>query len=164
MKHPVGLTKDGAEVYVYLTAPKVGKRLAQQPHLLTLAKELLATVTLHGSEMYIEYDLQRHIGYDFVVSTTDADAVFYARLLKDDVYTRFIKNGKPTPTSFLTVILLQDDDKNYLLSDIWIGHLMPPRPGSPDETAASKPFWSTHALIMGDQPLQAQTLTKISPY
>lgn len=78
MKHPVGLTKNGVEVYTYLTASKVGKRLARQPQLLTLAKELFAAVTLHGPAIWIEHDLQRQIGYDFVISTTDKDAVFYA--------------------------------------------------------------------------------------
>lgn len=164
MKHPVGLSQNGAEVYAYLTASRVGKRLSRQPYLLTLAKEMLAAVTLNGAEVCIEYDLQRQIGYDFIIGTTDKDAVFYACLVKDDVYTRFVKSGNPAPTSFITVMLQQDDDKHYELSDIWIGRLTPPRPGSADETAHSKPYWSNHALILGDQPLQSQTMTKISPY
>ena len=151
-------------MYTYLTGSKVGKRLARQPQLLTLAKELFATVLLSGSQISIEHDLQRQIGYDFVISTSDKSAVFYACLMKDEVYTRFVKNSEPTPSSYITVVLQQDDEKNYELTDIWIGRLTPPRPGSPDETAESKPYWQNHAIVLGDQPLQTQTLTKICPY
>lgn len=164
MKHPVGLTQNGIEVYAYLTSSKVGSRLSRQPQLLTLAKELLAAMKLEGPDISIEHDMQRQIGYDFIISTTESDAIFYARLLKDNVYTRFVKHGKPTPTNYLTVILHQDDDKNYELSDIWTGRLIPPRPGSADEIAESKSYWSDHAIVLGDQSLQNQTLTKKCPY
>lgn len=164
MKHPIGVTQNGVEVYAYLTSSNVGKRLSRQPYLLTLAREILTEMTLRDPKIYIEYDMRRQIGYDFIVTTTDNDAVFYARLVKDDVYTRFVKTGAPIHTSYITVILQQDDDKNYELSDIWIGRITPPRPGSPDETADSKPYWANHAYILGDQPLQSQTLSKICPY
>ena len=164
MKHPVGLDQNGAEVYVYLTSSKVSKRLSRQPQLLALAKEMLAVVKLHGKKVCMEYDMQRQIGYDFIVKTTDKDAVFYACLAKDDVYTRFVKNGDPIPTNYLTLILEQADDKGYELSDVWIGRFVPPRPDSVDKTAESKPYWSNHALILGDQPLQTQTLTRTCPY
>ena len=164
MRHSIGLTRNGTEVYAYLTGSKVEKRLSRQPQLLAHAKEVLEKATLRGPKIHMEYDMQRQIGYDFIIGTTDEDAVFYARLVKDDIYTRLVKNGNPTPTRYLTVILEQDDDKNYELSDIWIGRLIPPRPGSIDETTESIVFWSDHALILGDQSFQTQTLTKTRPY
>jgi len=164
MKHPVGLTQNGTEVYAELTSAKVGKRLARQPGLLTLAKEVLATVKLRDPKICMEYDLRRQIGYDFIIETAEKDAAFYARLVKDDVYTRFVKNGEPSPTSYVTLVLLRDSDKKYELCDLWIGRNIPPRPGSADETAESKSYWSNHAVILGDQHVQPQTLTKTSPY
>lgn len=164
MKHLIGLTQNRVEVYAYLTSSKVGKRLSRQPHLLALAKEMFTEVSLRDLKIYMEYDMGRHIGYDFIINTTDNDAVFYACILKDTVYTRFVKSGEPIHTNYLTVTLEQDGDENYELSDIWIGRLIPPRPGSADETADSKPYWSDHAYILGDQPLQSQTLTKTCPY
>lgn len=164
MKHYVGQTQNGLQVYAYLTGSKVSARLSRQPRLLTLAREMLAAVTLREPEICMEYNMQRQIGYDFTISTTDEDVVFYARLLKDDIYTRFVKNGEPLPTNYLTLTLLQDSDENYELSDLWIGHFMPPRPGSTDEVADSKLYWSRHAFILADQPLQTQTITKICPY
>ncbi len=164
MKHPIGFTKNGVEVYAYLTRSTIEKRLSRQPYLLTIAKEMLAEVTLNGPKIYIEHDMRRQIGYDFIISTTEKDTVFYAQLMKDKVYTRFVKVGEPIHTSYITATLQQDDDNNYELSDIWIGRLMPPRPGSDDETAGSKPYWSNHAFILGDQALQTRSLTKICPY
>lgn len=164
MKHPVGATQDGTEVYAFLTGSKVGIRLAWQPQLLTLAKELLATVTLRGADTVVEYDMQRQIGYDYVIGTTDTDTVFYACLVKDEVFTRFVKNRKPTPTNYLTIIARRDAENSYELTDIYIGRYVPPRPGSTDETDASRPYWARHAVILSNQPVQAHSLTKLCPY
>ena len=158
------MSRNNIVVYVYLTGTAIGKRLSRQPHLLTLAKEMLAETTLVNATAVIEHDMRREIGYDFIVDTTSTDAVFYARLVKDEVYTRFVKTKDPKRTSYLTVTLRQDGDNNYELSDIWIGRITPPRPGSSAETANSKPFWSSHACILVDQPFQIHTLTKICPY
>lgn len=164
MKHFIGQTRNGAQVYAQLIGSQAGENIARQPQLLALAKEMLANVILRGSKVNLEYDMDRPLGYDFIVETSDKDTVFYGRLLKDDVYTRFTKNGKPHATSYLTVTLVRDDDGNYELSDIWLGRLMPPRPGSKNETPASKPYWSNHALILDSQRLQLQTMTKTCPY
>lgn len=164
MKHSVGLTRNGAHVYVNLISSPAAKHIAQQPQLLTLAKEMLAQVAVHGSEASIEHDMKRLIGYNFIVTTTDQDSILYGRLIKDDVYTRFVKNGKPLSTNYLTVALARDADNNYELSDIWIGHLRPPRPGSINETAESKPYWSNHAFVLDSKSMQVRAVTKVCPY
>jgi hypothetical protein len=125
---------------------------------------MLAAVPVRGHEVIMEYDMQRPIGYSFIVETTDTDVVFYGRLLKDEVYMRFVKNTKPVPTRHLTVTLLRDNDGNYELSDLWIGHAMPPRPGSTNETSESRPYWLAHAFVLSDQVFQTQTVTKTCPY
>lgn len=164
MKHFIGQARSGAQVYARLISSKAGKNIARQPQLLSLAKEMLTALTLRDNEISVEYDMKRSIGYSFIVETTDKDVIFYGRLLKDDVYTRFVKNGKPLLTRYLTITLTKESDNSYELSDIWIGRLMPPRPGSANETAESKTYWSNHALIMDGQPLQLQTVTKTCPY
>lgn len=164
MKHLIGQSRNGIPIHVQLIGSRAGESVSRQPQLLSLAKEMFAKITLHGAEISLEYDMDRPIGYSFTVETTDKDAVFYGRFLKDDVYTRFVKNGKPHPTRYLTVKLSKENNSDYELSDIWIGRLMPPRPGSEDETADSKPFWSNHALILESQSLQPQTVTKTCPY
>lgn len=164
MKHIVGVDKSGTEVYAFLTGSLVGKRVSRQPQLLALVKEMLATIKLRGNKVCLEYDMHRQVGYDFVIPTTNADTIFYARLVKDDVYTRFVKAGEPNPTTIISVVLEQDVDKQYELTDVWIGQLIPPRPGSADETEESKTYWSEHAYIKSDQPIQSQSFTQTCPY
>lgn len=164
MKHPIGQTSNGIAVHVDLIRSQAAKHIAQQPHLLNLIAEALEQITLSGTDAKIEHDMGRVIGYNFVVKTTESDGVFYAQLLRDDTYTRFVKNGKPLPTQYLSMVLCRDEDGVYELNDAWIGRMSPPRPGTVDETAESKPYWSAHAIILGNESLQLRTITKVCPY
>lgn len=164
MKHLIGQSRNGIQIYAQLIGTPAGERISRQPQLLNLAKEMFAKISLRGPDISMEYDISRPIGYDFIIETTDKDTVFYARLLKDAAYTRFVKNGKPLATRYLTVVLSKESSTAYVLSDIWIGRMRPPRPGSTNETAESKSYWSNHALVLDSQPMQPQTVTKTCPY
>jgi hypothetical protein len=165
MKHSVGYTHNGVPVVIDLIHSSAAKHIAQQPHILGLAEEVLRKVTLHDDDVSIEYDMGRSIGYNFVVGTKETDTVFYAQLIRDNVYSRFVKNGKPLATQYLTLVLKRrDDDPAYDLLDVWVGNLNPPRPGSDDETAESIPYWQNHAFILDTQQLQTRTITKVCPY
>lgn len=164
MKHLIGHTASGIEVHVELIGSDAGKQIARQPHLFSLAKEMLAELTPSAADITIEHDMHRPIGYSSVVTTTDETTVFYARLLKDDVFTRLVKNAKPEATHHLSARLISNEDGSYDLVDIWIGCLYPPKPGSPTETPESKPYWATHAVIYTDQRLEISTVTKECPY
>lgn len=164
MKHPVGRTRNGIPVYVDLIRSQAAARISQQPSLLGLLEKALREITANDSEIRIEYDMGRAIGYNFVVRTTAEDSIMYAQLLRDNTYTRFIKNGKPLPTNYLTILLQRGDNNTYELHDAWIGRIRPPRPGSDNETTASKSYWANHAFVLDNQSLQARTVTKICPY
>lgn len=167
MSHLIGKTRNDIAVYVDLIGSDAAKHIAQRPHLMKLAAEVLKTMSPRGATASIEYDMGRPIGYDFVVATpADAgDAVFYAQIAKDTTYTRFIKNQKPKATQSLSVMLERNpENASYNLLDVWIGHLSPPRPGSDEENTDSKPYWAEHACIFDNQPLQLRTLTKDCPY
>ncbi|HLZ15113.1 MAG TPA: hypothetical protein VKQ34_03920 [Candidatus Saccharimonadales bacterium] len=165
MKHPVGRTQNGKQVYVDLIYSDAAKHIAAQPHLLRLIAEVLPQTTLTGSSLSIECDMGRTIGYDFVVSTGETDSVFYAQLVHDNIFTRFIKNGEPLATPYLTLVLELDTKKDvYELRNAWIGRLCPPLPGSEQEIAESKAYWARHAFVLSNQPLQLRTVTKTCPY
>lgn len=164
MIHPIGTTPGGVLVYVDLIHSAAGGQVSRQPHLLGLAAEVLKKTNLKGKRVVMEYDMKRSIGYDYVVSTNDTDVIFYAQLLRDDIYTRFVKNGKPEPANHLALVLERDQDGGYQLLDAWIGHLTPPRPGSVDETTESKAYWQSHAFVMDDQPIQLRSRTMVCPY
>ncbi len=164
MNHQVGKSRNGLEVYVDLIGSDAARHVSQQPHLLGLVAEVLRQTPLRGTDISIECDMGRNVGYDYVVSTKEADTIFYAKLLRDETYTRFVKNGKPLQTQFLTLVLHQRNDATYKLRDVWIGHVRPPRPGASNENTQSRAFWDEHAFVLDDQAIQTRTVTKVCPY
>jgi hypothetical protein len=165
MRHHIGYSSNGIAVNVDLIRSEAAKHISREPHLLGLIVEVLQKTKLKGPEIAIEHDMGRTIGHDFIVPTQPTDNVFYAQLLHDNIYTRFVKNGKPSTTSCLAMRLHRDETgEEYQLDDVWIGRLTPPRPGSASETAESTDYWSTHAVVQGNQPMQLRTVTKVCPY
>lgn len=165
MDHFIGYTYNNIPVYVDLISSDAAKHIAQQPNILTLATEVLQRTELVGKTVSIEKDMGRSIGYDHVIETTDANVVFYAQLMRESVYTRFVKNGNPLPTRHLTICLdYNQSDKQYNLNNVWIGRLRPPRPGSVQATTKGNVYWEKHAFVFENQPLQSRTLTRTCPY
>lgn len=165
MRHFVGTSSNGVDVFVDLITSSAAKHIARQPQLLGLIEEVLQKTSLRSASIATEQDMGRTIGYNFVVSTTPKDSIFYAQLIGEKLYTRFVRSSEAHPTRYLTIVLhRQTPGGDYELDDAWIGRLAPPRPGATDETTESRPFWSAHAVIPGDQPLQARTITKVCPY
>jgi hypothetical protein len=146
MKHLIGQTSSGLEVHVELIGSEAGRQISYQPHLLSLAKEMLEHSTPRRADGSLEYDMRRPIGYSSVVTTTDESMVLYGRLFKDDVYTRLVKNVPPETTHYLSLELAWDPAGSYTLTDIWIGRMRPPRPGSMTETPEGKDYWADHAV------------------
>jgi hypothetical protein len=161
--HPVG-SRNGVQVYVNLTRSPAAIRISQQPHILTLAKELLDSLKLKGPKVVIEHDFGRIIGNTDVVETGVKDTVVYAKKLRQATYCRFVRRRQMAPSQFLSMILVKDDTGNYELRDIWVGRQVPAFPGDEDATPESKLYWENHALVIDGQTLQLSTLTKTAPY
>ncbi len=164
MKHLVSHAQANVTVYVDLIHSLAAKRVSQQPQLLTYASEVIQQEGFVPTEAILEYDMGRQIGFSPIMETTGEDKVFYARLVKDDIYTRFVKSSQSNPTQIVTLCLKQTDNGNYELYDLWLGRAYPPRPGSDDETGNSKAFWLKNAFMFDNQPIQTSTITKTCPY
>ncbi|HET7059873.1 MAG TPA: hypothetical protein VFH99_00940 [Candidatus Saccharimonadales bacterium] len=167
MKHFVGSTKNGKPVYVDLIRSQAAPHIATHPYLLGLVSEALAQTKANAPRLKFEHDLQRTVGYENVVKTAPSEKVIYARVLNDELYTRFTTKGTPGATSHVSVVLLQDDsedDTSYELVDAWIGRLKPPRPGSDNETPESREYWAGHAFLLDTQVMQRHTRTETCPY
>ncbi len=164
MKHPIGQSRNNTAVYVDLIHSSAAKHIAEQPHLLALIAEAIHKTSLRGPIITLEYDMGRPVGYDFVIKTSTTDMVFYAQPVRARSFTRFIKNGEPNATQYITLLLHADKDKTYCLDDAWVGRLRPPQPGTETETSESKPYWAEHAFVLSSQALQTQTITKTCPY
>lgn len=163
-QHIIAHSANGKEVYVYLIQTVAGTQISRQPHLATLIKEVVEPLNLDASQVNIEQDMGRVIGYGELLQTTEKDIIFYAKEAKSNTYTRFIKSKKAKSTSFLSVSLLKDRAGNYELKNVWIGKTFPPFPGAEDETEQSKTYWSDHAVIYNGQSIITSTQTKDCPY
>lgn len=166
MLHPIITLLDGTEVYVNLINNSVvAQSIAKQPQLLGLIKDALRGREFSKPTVLIEQDMERVVGYDFVVETKEDDTIFYAMLLHETTYTRFVKNGKPLSTRYVTLQLERSTDGlTYELRSAHIGRAVPPRPGEANETAKSKAFWAGHAVVRESEVLQLKTICKDSPY
>ena len=152
------------EIYVNLISSSAGHYLSRRPYLIGLIKELMSAKKLTGTRMVIEQDMGRNIGTTDIVSTSTNDSIYYARPFKTQAFSRFAKNRHPQPSNTLTVIIERDTDGNYEVSDTWIGPYCPAFPGDNHETADSKTYWQTHALVHDAQVIQSKSITKDCPY
>ncbi len=154
----------GYKIYVNLIASQAGRYLSRQPYVIGLIKEVLKPMALKNSRVAIERDMGRVIGNTDIIETTEKDTIFYAQAAKQNVFSRYAKNRYPLPSRKLTIILKQDDFGDYEIHDTWIGPNKPPFPGDQNETAKSKTYWETHALVQDAQVVQFKTITKVCPY
>ncbi len=162
-RHPVTLSRDGTEVYVDLISSPAASQISQQPYLLPLVREIVVSLKLTGKIVQMERDMGRIIGTTDVVATSDKDAVLYAKPLKSATFVRFVKNRPLAPTSYLAVELRKAEEGGYQLWSVRFGRTVPELPGEADD-AESRQFWDTHAVIWGNRPVQAQTISKDCPW
>lgn len=163
-KHVVGITSNGKEVYAYLMQKPLSATISRNPHLLALIKEAVAKLKLTQADVVLEQDMGRTIGYGEMIATREKDTIFYARQVREEAYTKFVKNRRTEPTSLLTLSLHKDDEGNYEVKDVWIGNAFPPVPGDAAETSLSKSYWEEHAVAFNGQAIMASTITKECPY
>lgn len=154
----------GRKVYVNLISSSAGHYASRYPQVINLMKEALSSAKLDGPAVTVEKDMGRVIGNTDIVKTTEKDTIYYAQPIKQTVFSRIARNRLPAPSRKLTMHLKLDKAGNYEIADAWIGPSSPPFPGDKHETANSKAYWQTHALVQDAQRVQSQSITKVCPY
>ncbi len=157
-------TNEKYDIYVNLISSPAGHYLSRRPYILDLIKELLSTKVLRNRRIIFEQDMGRAIGTTDIVPTSDKDTIYYAQALKSEVFSRFAKNRYPQASTTLTVIVERDTKGCYEVRDTWIGANHPAFPGDEHETAESKTYWQTHALVQDSLAIQSKSITKVCPY
>lgn len=163
-KEFIGKTKNDCDVYVDMEGSHAATHIADTPQLLDLVKEIIKDVVPDDEYARFETDMGRTIGNSDLVETEEGDDVVYAKRPNRDTYSRFVKNKKPVPTSWVVVELRKVGDCEYELFTAFIGRFTPSFPGGPHETPDSKPFWSKHALAWGTQEVIPETETAECPW
>jgi hypothetical protein len=162
--HPVATLANGVKIYADLSKAPLSTNISRNPHLLNLLEEAIDNLEPTKPVIKLECDMKRTVGYTDIIATNPADTVFYARQNKGSNYTRFVKNRKSDQATTISLILARDEAGDYELQNVWVGTIFPAVPGEPDETADSKAFWESHAVIHNGQPLISSTITKTCPY
>jgi hypothetical protein len=163
-KYVIAAIDQDHDVYVNLISSSAGHYLSRRPYVIGLIKELITLQELRNERTIIVQNMGRNIGTTDIVSTSTNDSIYYAQPVKTEAYSRFAKNRYPQPSDTLTVIVEQDTEGNYEVSDTWIGPYCPAFPGDEHETADSKSYWQTHALVHDAQTIQSRSITKLCPY
>jgi hypothetical protein len=160
----IGTSANNHQVYTNIINSAAGRCFSRQPHLVSLAKDIVEALELAAPTVYVTHDMGRMIGNTNIVVTEDKDIVFYATRLKQNSMQRYVKNRSMEPSSELSIVLCKDSDGNYELTDAWIGPACPSFPGAADENEYSKTYWQTHALTAGSESISLQSVTSVCPY
>lgn len=135
---------------------------------LVILPEALARIETKGRTFIVEeVEFDRIIGESNCVSTNRNDSnVSFARRPKRFGLTRFVKNRQPEPKSSAVCILktAEDEPGKFVLVAAFIGQKSPPEPWDEFAEPDSIPFWKTHALIWGSEPVIPGTETTICPW
>ncbi len=163
-KEYIGKTKNGFEVYVDRDSSHAVTHFTDTPILLHLVKKFIPEFEMEGERKSVEFDAGEIIGFSDLVETGDTDEIVYALRPHRSLYSRFVKNKKPVPTSVLTIVLIQTEGKICHLYTAYLGPLTPSFPGGDYLPEQSKQFWSKHALAWGTQQIIPGTETNVCPW
>ncbi|MEK7639150.1 MAG: hypothetical protein AAB388_03255 [Patescibacteria group bacterium] len=157
-------TKNGFNVVYDSEHSHAATHFASTPSLLGLVKEALQMTDVSAQNIRFEVDMGQIVGETDLVETTSADEIVYALRPFRDRYSRFVKDRRPEPTTYITIELKKQEDGTYLLYTAYIGRLVPSFPGGNVMPEKSREFWSHHALVWGRQGIVPGTETTECPW
>lgn len=159
----LGTSNNGEEVWYNPAASHAATHFASNPNLRQHVVSAIKGLALTDDNIYEEIQFSQPLGMMDLVATDETDEIVYAKRLGRDIYTRFTKSRPQSPASAITLWLVKSEG-GYELKSAWFGHKTPPFPGDEWETAESKPFWESHALVWGSQAIQEGTVTTECPW
>lgn len=158
-------SKNDKVVWFEPTDSHAATHMADTPNLRELAAEVISETVLDSDYHQLHRDLGRIVGTCDLVDNLPGDEIVYAKRLNREEYTVFNKTRPPQPSSLVTIAAKRQDDDTYELVSAWIGPSDSPSfPGTANETADSKAFWSAHSLAWGRQAIQPGTETMVCPW
>jgi hypothetical protein len=163
-KEYLGKTKNNLSVYVDMESSHAITHFAHHPKLIESVKKIIPTLEVNDDTFRMNFDMGEIVGKTDLIETTDADEIVYAMRPLRQVYSRFVKNKKSIPTSWITIDLRKAAEKEYYLYTAFVGKLTPSFPGGNYLPEHSKEFWSKHALVWESQDVVSGTETKECPW
>lgn len=164
-KISVGVSRNGFEAWYDSVSSHAATHIKDTPNLHVLAAEVIAQSDLVKPYEQFHMDMGRVVGESDLVENKPGDEIMYAKRLYRDTFSSFNMSQPPQPSRLVTVALRRQQDETYELVTAWIGtNDSPSFPGTPEETPASKDYWSKHSLAWGSQDIQAGSATPICPW
>ncbi len=163
MNHHLTTTKNGFKVYVDMEASHASTHFAHHPKLIDAVIKAITAIDAVENIIRLEMDMGEEIGTTDLVETSDQDEIVYAKRPLRTSYSRFVKNKKSRPTSWITIDIRKSGDV-YNLYTAFVGRLTPSFPGGNYLPEQSRDFWANHALVWGSQEIVAGTETTQCPW
>lgn len=164
MKQFFCVAKNDKQIFLDKENTNVFFHVLETPNLLKLAKEALAQAEIGDEEQIVfEKDLGRIVGTTSLAKTNKNDEIVYAKRKERNEYSRFVKNKKPVPTSYIVVVLRKVDGE-YNLWTAMCGRLLPPEAYDLNDKKKAGGFNKNHALVFDERLIQKDTLTDICPW
>jgi hypothetical protein len=162
----LGYSADGKAVFLNEKSTHAKTHIAHHPRLLEAVKAALPDITLDCELIRLELKATEIIGTTDLVATTNEDEIVYALRVGRSIYSRFVKNKKPTPSKQFVIDVRQNrvSKNDYFLYTTYVGGLTPSFPGGNFTPEKSRVFWSNHALVYGTQELVPGTETTKCPW
>lgn len=157
-------SKNGLKVYYDPVGSHASTHFSDTPQIIPYVRKAVENTDISGDVMKFETDTGRILGTSDLVETHENDDIVYAIRKNRDRHARFTKSHSPQPSSKVAISLKRLDKDSYDLFSAWLGPLTPPTPNNPLANSDSKPFWSKHALVWGNQEIIPGTETKICPW
>ena len=93
------------------------------------------------------------VGHSTCVVTRPGDKIVFARRLHRRGISRFVKNRRPEPTQFVTVILRRTGKGDYQVKTAYFGLPAPSEPWGNRVKPGPRHFWRCHAFVWGVEPI-----------
>lgn len=174
-KQLIATTANGLDVYMDMEKCHALTHMATSPKLLDFVKKVIPTIYATDDAIRQNFDMGETVGMSDLVETDEHDDVFYAMRPLRSVYSRFVRDKEPYPTSWITIDLRKSRDNkagvqtneslgSYDLYTAFVGKLVPSFPGGNYLPEQSREFWSKHALAIGKTEIVPGTETKECPW
>ncbi len=163
MKEFFTKSKNQVDVYIDTEHSHALTHFSHNPKLARAVKKVISDLDITEDSVRIETCMSEEVGMTDLVETSEDDEIVYALRPLRSTYSRFVKNRKPTPSSWVTVDI-RKEDRVYALYTAFVGRLTPSFPGGDYLPEKSKEFWARHALVWGAQEILPESETDKCPW
>lgn len=149
-----------------LVVDRKDSHVASHESVMPLLADTLSQISSEGREAFCdEVKFGHTVGETICVHTQPGDNIVFAQRPNRLGLTRFVKDRTAEPTSKVTACFKRTSGGGYLLMTAFVGGRAPAEPWDTKfADTTSREFWSTHALVWGNEKTIPGTETNECPW